>query len=67
MYILYIFNIHKGIEILSGGLKGASSSQFVGSDHVTKAAMPSSGRASHFHFETSDRSISIFKRSNSQK
>lgn len=64
---LYIFNTHKGIEILSGGLKGASNSQVVGSDHVTKAALPPSGRASHFHFEASDRSISIFKRSNPQK
>lgn len=64
---LYIFNIHKGTEILSGGLKGASNSQFVGSDHVTKAALPPSGRASHFHFEASDKSVSIFKRSNPQK
>lgn len=64
---LYIFNIHKGTEILSGGSKGSSNSQFVGSDHVTKAALPPSGRASHFHFEASDKSVSIFKRSNPQK
>ena len=43
------------LEILSEGLKKPQIQQFVGSDHVTKAAMPPSGGAPHFHFEAFDR------------
>lgn len=40
--------------------------QFVGSDHVTKAATPPSGGAWHSHFEAFDQKY-LFKRLNLQK